>query len=269
MKDGQRQPTKKCPTGPQVADKIELWLSTSRDIDGLWVGTMEGPPQLGLRRAEDALRLIKHYSPLHYSRVLHHLERVWVKLTPHGLACYERSLEACVLDERFVLAETTTVERIATTIVHEATHARLEHWGIPYDEEMRTRIEAICCRRELAFAIKLPDSAQLQEEIAASLEFYGTNSEFYSDANFHDRELQGQLEALRHLGAPEWVTRAIPKMRPAISTLRSVFRRLRGREFPQGEDVPRFGQKTQAPKPRPRLRLGVKANAGTNPPPSR
>jgi hypothetical protein len=237
MKHSHEQLPKKRSVRPQVADKIGFWLSTHRDVDGLWVGTMESAPHPGLRRVEDALRLIKHYGPLHYSRVLHHLERVWINLTSHGDACYERSLEACVLDERFVLAETTTTERIATVIVHEATHARLEHRGIAYDEKIRTRIEAICSRRELAFAIKLPDSEQLQEEIARSLEFYGPNTEYFSDASFHNRRIQGEIEALRHLGTPDWLIRAVLKVRSVISTVRNRVSRLASR------DVLRFGTK--------------------------
>jgi hypothetical protein len=114
-----------------VIDRVGLWLSTSREVDGLWVGSFESRESSpGLRRVEDALQLIKHYDLLHYSRVIHNLERVWVNLLPYAVAHYDRSLEACVLDERFVLLETTTPQQIASAIVHEATHARLEQWGI-------------------------------------------------------------------------------------------------------------------------------------------
>ena len=90
--------------------------------------------------------MIKRHDTLHYSRVLHNLERVSVHLHPSALAHYNSSLNACVFDERFVLAETTTLQKIACTIVHEATHARLDGWGIDYDEASRYRIEAICIR---------------------------------------------------------------------------------------------------------------------------
>lgn len=231
------------PARPRVVDKIALWLSTSRDIDGLWVGTLESAAYPGLRRVEEALRLIKHFGPLQYSRVIHHLERVWVDLAPNARGCYIHSLQACVLDERFVLAETTTLERLATTIIHEATHARLEHWGIAYDEKMRWRIEAVCFRRELAFAIKLPDSAELQEEITRSLEFYGPDSEYFSDASFRDRDHEGQIEALRHLGAPGWLAPALLRMRSVISTVGNLVSRLASR------NVFVSGQKIQTPEP--------------------
>jgi hypothetical protein len=106
-----------------VVDRMALWLSTSRKVDGLWVGSMESKPQPGLRRVEEALRLIKDHDPLHYSRITSNLERIWVDLLPNALASYVSRLNACKLDERFVLLETTTLQQIASCIVHEATHA--------------------------------------------------------------------------------------------------------------------------------------------------
>lgn len=100
---------------------------------------MEDEPHPGLRRVEEALQLIRDRDPLHYSRVIRQLERIWVRLLNGDLAHYEVSLGACVLDKRYVLLETTTPERLASTIIHEATHARLEHWGISYDENKRAR----------------------------------------------------------------------------------------------------------------------------------
>jgi hypothetical protein len=237
MKYSPGQRPKKRPAQPSIVDRLGLWLLTKINIDGLWVGTMESAPHPGLRLVEEALRLIKHYGPLHYSRVTRHLERVWVDLLPDALACYQSPLKACVLDERFVLAETTTLERIASTIIHEATHARLDSWGIAYDEKMRWRIEAICLRRELAFAVKLPDSAQLQDELVRSLEFYGPDSEYFSDANFSERYSQGAVEVLRHVGAPDWLAPTILMLRSLRFTVRDFASRL------AGLDVPRFWTK--------------------------
>jgi hypothetical protein len=94
-----------------------------------------------------------------------------VLLLPNARSCYYGSLRACLVDVRFVLLETTTLEEIASTIVHEATHARLERWGISYDEKQRSRVEAICLRRELNVAASLPHSEPLREQIARTLEW--------------------------------------------------------------------------------------------------
>jgi hypothetical protein len=191
---------------PDLRDRIGLWFATSRSIDGLWVGTTESKPHPGLRRAEDALQLIKLHDPLHYSRVVHYLERVWVRLELTAPACYYHSMRACVLDERYILKEATTVEEIASTIVHEATHARLEQRGIQYLDKQRQRIEAVCIRRELNFIAKLPHVEPLQEARAYALEWCASGEhDFFSDSNFAMRHEEGSIEGLRYLGVPEWL----------------------------------------------------------------
>jgi hypothetical protein len=174
-----------------------------------------------LQRVDDALRLIKQHAPLHYSRILHNFQRILVDLVPGAGAEYRHSLNACVLDERFVLPETTALEEIASTIVHEATHARLEHWGIGYDEKKRARIEAICMRRELDFLSRLPNSESLQNEMARKLEWYAENDEWFSDANMQQHHRDGSVTTLRYLSVPEWLIGVLLK----VVALRSAVRR--------------------------------------------
>ena len=127
-------------------------------------------------------------------------------MIPSARAQYQSSLNACVIDERFAILETTTIEQLASTIVHEATHARLERWGISYeDEKDRPRIEAICMRRELNFLSKLQHSDLLQEQIAGKVEWYAADHDYYSDASFRRRYREGNAEILRYLGAPDWL----------------------------------------------------------------
>src|SRR5689334_16546942 len=128
-------------TRPSLADKFALWLSKSRVIDGLWIGSAQSEPEPALQRVEAAPQLIERTAPLHYRRVKNNLSRIWVQLVPHGAGCYLHSLNACVLDERVVASETTTLEWIASAIIHEATHARLEKRGVHYEEAIRHRIE--------------------------------------------------------------------------------------------------------------------------------
>jgi hypothetical protein len=204
-----------------------LRLCRSRSIDGLWLGTLRGSeaePILG--RVEEALSLIKRYDPLQYARVIHNLNRVWVTVLPDASACFQRALQACVLDERYVLAVDSTPELIAKTIVHEATHARLDRRGIKYDEKERTRIEAVCLRRELAFTAKLPQGRPLQDEVARTMEWCASNVDYFSNANFQQRDTQGRVEALHYLGAPVWLIRAIMKFIGIVSTTRQLVRRI-------------------------------------------
>lgn len=111
-----------------------------------------------------------------------------------------------MLDERYVLQETTAVDKIAATIVHEATHARLERRGIQYVEKQRRQIEAVCIRRELDFVARLPHAEPLRKMRAYALEWcIAGEHDFFSDANFATRHEEGLIEALRYLGAPAWI----------------------------------------------------------------
>jgi hypothetical protein len=184
-----------------------LWLSSSRRVDGMWVGTyFQTNAEQVMRRVEEALRLIKTYDQRRYNRLISDLDRVWVRLVPGALGQYKHSLRACELDERFVLAETSPPEVIAATIVHEATHARLWRCGIGYAENIRSRVEAVCFRRELAFARKLPNGEIAYERAKDALAIPPAS---WTDTADRDRDLEGSVQVLRHLGAPNWVVRAL------------------------------------------------------------
>src|SRR5262245_2116898 len=181
--------------------------SPKKLVDGLWIGVgghSQGQDERLLARVEEALFLIKRYDRLRYDRLSCNVRRVWVHTLPYGLGTYNEALAACELDARFVLDETTSPELIAATIVHEATHLRLLRCGIGYEQAVRARVEAVCFRRELAFAAKLPDGDQVKQIAERGLEIAPG---FWTDAEHNQRLSDGQLEALRELGAPDWFVR--------------------------------------------------------------
>ena len=165
---GRKQPQSMRPT---LAVRIRLWLSAGKQVDGIWIGAYSARDfSSALSRVEQALRLIKQHDRPRYNQIARDLDRVWVRLLPLGIGHFDYSLRACLLDERFVLAETTEPEFIAAAIVHEAAHARLWRCGIGYDEATRTRVESICIRRELAFASKLPNGEDVRDWAKSALD---------------------------------------------------------------------------------------------------
>ena len=186
-----------------------LRLSTSRQIDSLWIGNFfksRADSEASLRRIEQALELIKSCDPIRYRRLLQDLERIWITLVAGGLAQFDVTLLACKLDERFVLAETTSVEQISATIVHEATHARLWRRGIGYEEPIRARVEAICLRREIAFSNRLPDGDAIRELAERTLSLC-SDPAYWTGTAFTERYAVETQEALRHLGTPDVLIR--------------------------------------------------------------
>jgi hypothetical protein len=112
----------------------------------------------------------------------------------------------CELNQHFVCDENTSIAQIASTIVHEAAHARLMRLGFGYEEPKRLRIEHICFDAQRAFVRRLPDSDGLLEEIAATKSYYG--ADVYSDIGRRDEALEG----LRMLGVPKWLVWLVTKL---------------------------------------------------------
>ena len=207
---------------------MDLWASEGRVVDGIWVGSFPSDAKPAIQRIEDALRLVERCAPLHYRRIKSNLARIWVHLVPHGAGCYLHSLNACLLDERIVASETTTVEWIASAIVHEATHARLEKLGIRYDEAARQRIERICARRELDFARHLSGVDALHEAITWRLDRCSEENSIYTNQKMWEKTDQGNIEILRHMGTPEWVITLMLRSRNLVSRIRRFTRRIAG-----------------------------------------
>jgi hypothetical protein len=140
-------------------------------------------------------------------------------LTTGGLAHFDVTIWACVLDERYVASANTTIEDIASTIVHEATHARLWRRGFTYSQERRSRIEAICFRRERAFAAKLLQGEIVRDHAERRLKGY-SGQEYWTDEAFRARYEEGIVKAMEYLGVPKWLM-------PALWTLRWVSQAIR------------------------------------------
>jgi hypothetical protein len=208
----------------RLGDRFLLWASHGRRIDGLWVGSDSDKNSPAARHVEEALGLIKRYDRIRYDRLIRDLERVWVRILPGAMGSFNYALNACQLDERYVLADATRPERIAATIVHEATHARLIHCGIGYEEKLRARVEAVCERRVLAFAAKLPDGQHVRADADRILAYPPDTWSHASREAQIDRDAPA---ALRHLGAPEWLIRFVMLTAPHTRKVVRMLRRLR------------------------------------------
>lgn len=197
---------------PYFSDRLMLRLSKGEQFDGLWIGSFD-QAERALPRVRGALQVIKTHDPLRYARLTRDLKRVWVFSIPTA-GCFNYRLDACQLDEKFVLAETTTPQLLASVIVHEAAHARLWNCGVGYDEALRPRVEAICLRRELAFSRKLPDGQQTREHVAQALAW--ANPTNLSNVAFSKRRDDWNIAEARRLGIPDWLVSSMVALRRAI-----------------------------------------------------
>jgi hypothetical protein len=115
---------------------------------------------------------------------------------------FEDSGPAIVIAEAFLQRSATAPVKIASTLVHEATHARLHRLGIRYTEQTDIRVERACTREELRFLSQVPEG-----DAAALID--GVRSKYESAATLWSREshIARTDQALATVNAPVWLRR--------------------------------------------------------------
>lgn len=125
-----------------------------------------------------AVSLIANYEPHRYARLKADLRGILVyAFARDPRARYNRSTGFCELSP--CLALTDDVVTIASSIVHEGTHARLRQVG-KRDPADRLRIERLCLAQQVAFLERLPGMSERAAEIRAVRERLSV--EDYTDA---------------------------------------------------------------------------------------
>jgi hypothetical protein len=156
-------------------------------------------------KVEEALKLISRHDPVRFSRLRKDVKRILVAGSDsYRRGYWVRRSATCVLTSRYVGTPEIRSREVAGTIVHEATHARLERAGIRTTATSRDRVERLCVKAQLAFARRIPDAGDLvthYEETLAERRFSLPTSQ--------RREMA--LRDLRELDLPRWVMRLLEK----------------------------------------------------------
>ena len=108
-----------------------------------------------LSRLEEALRLIEQYQPWR----LRHLERDLDGFMVARFPCrgaYFPDLRTTMTELTFLARRDITAATVASSIVHEGIHARVDRMGVSRDNRDRAREERLCRRAELEFGQALP-----------------------------------------------------------------------------------------------------------------
>ena len=175
-------------------------LGRRREMQGILVSafTEKAKRAVALERVAAAVELIRRYDPAGFRRVQRGVRRILVSWLPGTWGEYQSEIDLCVLHDEHVVAPETSIAAIASTVVHEATHARLIRAGVPYDENLRPRVERICFRAERAFGRRLPDGHDVVELAERQL---ARKDDFASD----DAVWRRLLDSGRKIGFPGWV----------------------------------------------------------------
>jgi hypothetical protein len=122
-----------------------------------------------LARLEEALGLIRQYQPWHFRRFARDFAFILVKRYPcRGAFLTEQRI--CLVELTFTVNPEFTAAQVASTILHEAMHARLHAAKVQYTPDCAARHERFCRRAEIEFGRMVPGGEAIVERALASLE---------------------------------------------------------------------------------------------------
>ena len=108
-----------------------------------------------LDRLREALDLISEYQPVR----MHHLRRDVTRFWVTRYACrgaYFPGTRTIMTELTFLARRDITAAPVASSILHEGVHARVDVMGVAAHGRDRAREERLCRRAELAFGLALP-----------------------------------------------------------------------------------------------------------------
>ena len=188
-----------------------------RDILGVPVAVCRDEPKLAevFARLTAAFELLQNHSEGTLRDIRRHTDGVFIFGTAGALGPWRREERLVILEETHVRDEGTAAADIASTLVHESTHARLDAKGFAYTPELRERIEKVCFRRELGFARRLVEPGDLVDRAQRQLE---RPPDYLTTDAFRLRIREKLIE----LGVPAWLVRVVEWLRDRADSLRAV-----------------------------------------------
>ena len=129
-------------------------MSRWRTLHGIPVGLLSpDKAETAWSRVDTALEIISRFDPRRLGRLRSDVGRIFVGPMKHPL--FSPPTRVCFLDEGTVLEWATG--DIASSLVHEAVHARLRRKGLTaFGADFSEREEELCIDEQIAFAKRLP-----------------------------------------------------------------------------------------------------------------
>ncbi len=108
-----------------------------------------------VRRLDEALALIAAHQPWRFAHLVRDVEQFWIVRYPCRGAFFPDT-RTCMTELTFLARTDITAAPVASSILHEGMHARVNAMGVsPVDRDIAHE-ERICRRAELAFGLSLP-----------------------------------------------------------------------------------------------------------------
>lgn len=108
-----------------------------------------------LQRLDEALELIERYQPWRLRHLRRDIDEIRVVRFPcRGAWIPDQG--ACVTELTFLARRDISAAPVASSIIHEGMHARVDRMGVSRHGRDRAREERLCRRAELEFGLSLP-----------------------------------------------------------------------------------------------------------------
>lgn len=137
----------------------ERAVSEVHEVRGFRVQVENTRPDIAtedvLFRFEEALALIEQYQPWRLRHLHRDLEQFLIARFPCRGA-YFPDQRTCMTELTFLARRDISAAPVASSIVHEGIHARVDRMGVRRDNRDRAREERLCRRAELEFGLALP-----------------------------------------------------------------------------------------------------------------
>jgi hypothetical protein len=151
--------------------RLQGWATEKRIIRGIPVTLINTRPdidsELVFSRLDAALGLIQQYRPETFADLSRDVSRIQIVRYPCRAAFYPDT-RTCVVELTFSVNPEFTEAQIASSIVHEAMHARVYAMGASNLAE-RPDEERLCRQAELEFGLAIPGGEAVVLRARASL----------------------------------------------------------------------------------------------------
>jgi hypothetical protein len=125
-----------------------------------------------------------------------------IRRLPHLQGQFEEAGPAIIIAEDYLMRASTTPLDIASTLVHEGTHARIHGFHIGYRGPTAIRIERTCLREELRFLNQVTTEEAM--ELRKRIEFRLSRAEELWST---ETRITRTDSALATVGTPRWLRR--------------------------------------------------------------
>lgn len=188
------------------------WLAETYAVRGIRVVVVNTRPDIStervLRRLDGALGLIERYQPWRFRRLRNDFAQILVQRYPCR-AAYDPQSRTCLVELTFLDNPNFSEAQIASSIVHEAMHARLDRMGVHVREEQKSREERLCRRAELEFGLAVPNGEPVVERALAALAL--ADEEVAPVIDWMEARRRVEQADLEALNAPGWLKRTLDR----------------------------------------------------------